>query len=74
MPPRWEVKWVTGAHLTRPRMGTEGAANHVAQPPHQHVAVLGVCRDGQLGTRKVTPTAQLTSAAGQAYVATRVPR
>ena len=74
MPPRWEVKWLTGAHLTRPRMGTEGAANHVAQPPHQHVAVLGVCRDGQLKTGEVTPTAQLTSAAGCAYVATWGPR
>ena len=71
MPPLWEVKWSTGNHLTH--VGTEGVANHVA-PPHQHVAVLGVCRDGQLDTGEVTPTAQLTSAASCAYVATLAPR
>ena len=40
-----------------PYVGTEGEANHVVQPPHQHVAVLGVGRDGQLDTGEVTPTA-----------------
>ena len=35
------------AHLTRPHVGVEGAANHVAPPLPQHVTVLGVYRDGQ---------------------------
>ena len=48
-------------HLTRPSMGAEGAANHVAPPLLQHVTVLGVCRDGQQDTGEVTPTALLTS-------------
>ena len=73
VPPLWEVKWPTGAHLTRPSVGTEGVANHVAQPPHQYVAVLGVYRDGQPDTGEVTPTAQLTSAASPTYVATLGP-
>ena len=54
-------------------MGFEGAANSVAQPPHQHVAVLGVYRDVQLDTGEVTPTAQLTSTISRTYMATLVP-
>ena len=49
------------AHLTRPRVGAERAANHAAPPLLQHVTVLGVCRDGQPDTGEVTPTALLTS-------------
>ena len=60
MPPLWEVKWPNGTHLTHPHVGTEGVANFVTEPPHQHMAVLGVYRDGQLNTGEVTPTAQLT--------------
>ena len=59
--------------MTCPCVGAEGAANHVAQPPHQRMAVLGVYRDGQLDTREVTQTAQLTSAVGRPYVAAPVP-
>ena len=59
MPPQWEVKVQQGpkdAHLTRPLVGVEGAANRVAPPLLQLVAVLGVYRDGQQDTREVTPT------------------
>ena len=69
VPPLWEVKvqqWPQDAHLTRPRVGVEGAANHVAPPLLKHVAVLGVYRDGQQDTGEVTPTVLLTSAVGHA--------
>ena len=38
VPPLWEVKELQhqDAHLTRPRVGVEGAANHVAPPLPQH--------------------------------------
>ena len=60
--------------MTHPCVGTEGAGNHLVHPPHQQVAVWGVCRDGQLDSGEVTPTAQLTSAVGHAYAATLAPR
>ena len=69
MPPQWEVKVQQvpkDAHLTRPRRGVEGAANRVAPPLLQHVAVLVVYRDGQQDTGEVTPTVLLTSAVGHA--------
>ena len=49
VPPLWEVKELQhqDAHLTRPHVGVEGAANHVAPPLPQHVTVLGVYRDSQ---------------------------
>ena len=38
VPPLWEVKEPRhqDAHLTRPHVGVEGAANHVAPPLPQH--------------------------------------
>ena len=76
VPPLWEVKLMVlqVACLTRPRVGVEGAANHVAPPPHQLQTELGVYRLGQEDNREVTPTALLALAADRAYVAVRAPR
>ena len=77
VPPLWEVKVQQrsqDAHLTRPRVGVEGAANRVAPPLLQHVAVLGVYRDGQQDTGEVTPTVQLTLAVGRVGAAALGPR
>ena len=72
VPPLWEV--IQDAHLTRPLVGVKGAANNVAPPLHQHVAVLGVYRDGQQYTGEVNPTVLLTLAVGRAGVVPPVPR
>ena len=76
VPPLWEVKMVVlqDACLTSPRVGVEGAANHVAPPPHQLQTELGVYRLGQEDNREVTPTALVALVADCAYVAVRVPR
>ena len=72
MPPLWEV--IQDTHLTCPRVGVKGAANNVAPPLQQHVAVLGVYRDGQQYTGEVNPTVLLTLAVGRAGVVPPVPR
>ena len=77
VPPLWEVKVQQrsqDAYLTRPRVGVEGAANRVAPPLPQHVAVLGVYRDSQQDTGEVTPTVLLTSAVGRVGAAALGPR
>ena len=76
VPPLWEVKSVVLQDdcLTRPRVGVEGAANHVAPPPHQLQTELGVYRLGQKDNGEVTPTALLALAASRPYVAARALR